>query len=239
MVPTQLCLPVGFRHAASVPSGPVPADARPPAAEARRLRPRAGGGRPRRGPRRPPGLRARRAALRHPDAPRPRRRPGLRPRLRGEPHAPRARRRDPRLPHGDARRRDRARALRLRALDELPVRGRARDRRRRDRARGEADRARGLHREARAGALGRGAEPEPDGAEGDLRAAPAPRRGVREDPHRRPRRRDTPDAELDVWAGHLPLVVRALDPVPDPALRPGIPVPDALRDYRRAGLVEP
>ena len=50
---------------------------------------------------------------------------------------------------------------------------------------------------------------------------------------------DTPDAELDVWAGHLPLVVRALDPVPDPALRPGIPVPDALRDYRRAGLVEP
>ena len=50
---------------------------------------------------------------------------------------------------------------------------------------------------------------------------------------------DTPDAELDVWAGHLPLVVRALDPVPDPALRPGIPVPDALREYRRAGLVEP
>ena len=55
--------------------------------------------------------------------------------------------------------------------------------------RGEADRARGLHREAPAGALGRGAEPDRDGAEGDLRAAPAPRRGVREDPHRRPRRR--------------------------------------------------
>jgi uncharacterized protein len=50
---------------------------------------------------------------------------------------------------------------------------------------------------------------------------------------------DTPDAELEVWAGHLPLVVRALDPVPDPALRPGIPLPDALRDYRRPGLVEP
>jgi len=49
---------------------------------------------------------------------------------------------------------------------------------------------------------------------------------------------DTPDAELDVWAGHLPLVVHALDPVPDPALRPGIPVPDALREYRRAGLVD-
>lgn len=49
---------------------------------------------------------------------------------------------------------------------------------------------------------------------------------------------DTPDAELDVWAGHLPLAVTALDPVPDPALRPGIPVPPALRPYRRPGLVE-
>jgi nitroimidazol reductase NimA-like FMN-containing flavoprotein (pyridoxamine 5'-phosphate oxidase superfamily) len=49
---------------------------------------------------------------------------------------------------------------------------------------------------------------------------------------------DTPDAELDVWAGHVPLVVRALAPVPDPALRPGIAVPDALRPYRRPGLVE-
>jgi len=49
---------------------------------------------------------------------------------------------------------------------------------------------------------------------------------------------DTPDAELDVWAGHLPFVVTALDPVPDPSLRPGIPVPPALRPYRRPGLVE-
>jgi hypothetical protein len=48
---------------------------------------------------------------------------------------------------------------------------------------------------------------------------------------------DTPDAMLDVWAGHVPLVVRALDPVPDPALRPGIPVPPAVRRYRRPGLV--
>jgi hypothetical protein len=47
----------------------------------------------------------------------------------------------------------------------------------------------------------------------------------------------TPDAELDVWAGHLPLVVTALDPVPDPTLRPGIEVPPALRPYRRPGLV--
>ena len=50
---------------------------------------------------------------------------------------------------------------------------------------------------------------------------------------------DTPDAELDVWAGQLPLAVRALAPVPDPALRPGIVLPDALADYRRPGLVEP
>jgi hypothetical protein len=48
---------------------------------------------------------------------------------------------------------------------------------------------------------------------------------------------DTPDALLDVWAGHVPLVVRALAPVPDPSLRPGIPVPPALRRYRRPGLV--
>ena len=49
---------------------------------------------------------------------------------------------------------------------------------------------------------------------------------------------DTTDAELDVWAGHVPFVLTALDPVPDPSLRPGIPVPPALRPYRRPGLVE-
>lgn len=48
---------------------------------------------------------------------------------------------------------------------------------------------------------------------------------------------DTPDAELDVWAGYLPLVTTALDPVPDVSLRPGIPVPSGLRPYRRPGLV--
>ena len=48
---------------------------------------------------------------------------------------------------------------------------------------------------------------------------------------------DTPDAELDVWAGHLPLAVQALAPVPDPALRSGIPVPPGLAPYRREGLV--
>ena len=49
---------------------------------------------------------------------------------------------------------------------------------------------------------------------------------------------DTPDAELDVWAGHLPLVVRALAAVPDDGLRPRIPLPAALQPYRRPGLVE-
>ena len=48
---------------------------------------------------------------------------------------------------------------------------------------------------------------------------------------------DTPDADLDVWAGHLPLVMQALEPVPDPTLRPGIPLPTGLRPYRRTGLV--
>jgi nitroimidazol reductase NimA-like FMN-containing flavoprotein (pyridoxamine 5'-phosphate oxidase superfamily) len=55
--------------------------------------------------------------------------------------------------------------------------------------------------------------------------------------HGGPEDGDTPDAELEVWAGHVPLVMRALEPVSDPALRPGIPVPPGLRPYRRPGLV--
>jgi nitroimidazol reductase NimA-like FMN-containing flavoprotein (pyridoxamine 5'-phosphate oxidase superfamily) len=47
---------------------------------------------------------------------------------------------------------------------------------------------------------------------------------------------DTPDAELNVWAGHIPLVTRALAPVPAPELRDGIPVPPYARRYRRPGL---
>lgn len=47
---------------------------------------------------------------------------------------------------------------------------------------------------------------------------------------------DTPDAALDVWAGHIPLVVRALPPVPDEALRPGVTAPASVRRYRRSGL---
>lgn len=47
---------------------------------------------------------------------------------------------------------------------------------------------------------------------------------------------DTPDADLDIWAGEIPLVVSSLPAVPDPALRPGIPVPAYARRYRRIGL---
>jgi len=46
---------------------------------------------------------------------------------------------------------------------------------------------------------------------------------------------DGPDGDLDVWAGEIPLRTVRLDPVADPALRAGIPVPDHLRD----GLIAP
>ena len=49
---------------------------------------------------------------------------------------------------------------------------------------------------------------------------------------------DSPDAELDIWAGHIPLVLRALEPVPAPDLRKGIPVPKYARHYRRSGLTD-
>jgi uncharacterized protein len=48
----------------------------------------------------------------------------------------------------------------------------------------------------------------------------------------------TPDGELDVWAGNVPLVVTAKAPVPDPALRPGIPVPPYAAEYHRPGLTD-
>jgi uncharacterized protein len=44
---------------------------------------------------------------------------------------------------------------------------------------------------------------------------------------------DTPDAELGLWAGELPLVSIWQDPVPDPALPAGIAVPGHIRS--RAG----
>jgi nitroimidazol reductase NimA-like FMN-containing flavoprotein (pyridoxamine 5'-phosphate oxidase superfamily) len=49
---------------------------------------------------------------------------------------------------------------------------------------------------------------------------------------------DTPDAALDVWAGHIPLHVVAEAPVPSPDLRPGIPVPAYAAHYERPGLTD-
>ena len=49
---------------------------------------------------------------------------------------------------------------------------------------------------------------------------------------------DSPDGALDVWAGNIPLTVAAKTPIPDPALRPGIPVPPYAGDYRRPGLTD-
>lgn len=47
---------------------------------------------------------------------------------------------------------------------------------------------------------------------------------------------DMPDADLDVWAGHIPLTTKAGSPVAAPGLRAGIPVPSYARTYRRPGL---
>ena len=45
---------------------------------------------------------------------------------------------------------------------------------------------------------------------------------------------DSPDAALPVWAGHVPLMTVAGEPVPCPHLLPGIPVPREVAGYRRA-----
>ena len=44
---------------------------------------------------------------------------------------------------------------------------------------------------------------------------------------------ESEDAELPVWAGHVPLRLVAGAPVPCPHLRPGIPVPDEVANYSR------
>ncbi|MFE9603247.1 pyridoxamine 5'-phosphate oxidase family protein [Streptomyces hokutonensis] len=46
---------------------------------------------------------------------------------------------------------------------------------------------------------------------------------------------DGPDAELGLWAGTLPLTSTWGTPVPDPALPPGIPVPDHIARREGAG----
>jgi uncharacterized protein len=43
----------------------------------------------------------------------------------------------------------------------------------------------------------------------------------------------TEDAELPVWAGHVPLRLVASEPVPCPHLRPGIPMPPEIARYAR------
>ena len=44
---------------------------------------------------------------------------------------------------------------------------------------------------------------------------------------------ESEDAELPVWAGHVPVRLVAGEPVPCPHLRPGIPVPDDIANYQR------
>jgi uncharacterized protein len=44
---------------------------------------------------------------------------------------------------------------------------------------------------------------------------------------------ESEDAELPVWAGHVPLSLVAGEPIPCPHLRPGIPVPDEVAHYAR------
>ena len=39
---------------------------------------------------------------------------------------------------------------------------------------------------------------------------------------------DTPDGGLNVWAGVLPIQTGWASPIPDPALRPGIPLPESV-----------
>jgi len=46
---------------------------------------------------------------------------------------------------------------------------------------------------------------------------------------------DSPDAELDIWAGVIPLRTVSGDPVPDPALKPGLSTPEYTIGYRRPG----
>jgi len=47
-----------------------------------------------------------------------------------------------------------------------------------------------------------------------------------------PPRDDEADLSLDVWAGEIPLRPISLDPVPDPLLRAGIPVPPSVGRFR-------
>jgi nitroimidazol reductase NimA-like FMN-containing flavoprotein (pyridoxamine 5'-phosphate oxidase superfamily) len=50
-----------------------------------------------------------------------------------------------------------------------------------------------------------------------------------------PPKDDDEDYELPIWAGVIPLEIRAGEPVPDPRLGPGIEAPDYVGRYRRPG----
>lgn len=50
---------------------------------------------------------------------------------------------------------------------------------------------------------------------------------------------DEPDYELPVWAGVIPLADRAGEPIPDPRLGAGIPVPGTISRYARPGAAAP
>ncbi len=50
---------------------------------------------------------------------------------------------------------------------------------------------------------------------------------------------DGPDGALGVWAGEIPLELIAGTPVADPALAPGVAMPEYVRDFARPGLVRP
>jgi len=46
---------------------------------------------------------------------------------------------------------------------------------------------------------------------------------------------DSPDADLPVWAGNLPLRTVVGEPVPDPEAKQDLPVPDSVRNFTRPG----
>ena len=46
---------------------------------------------------------------------------------------------------------------------------------------------------------------------------------------------DTPDGALNVWAGVLPVRTGWASPIPDPGLRPGIPLPESVRHLLAGG----
>ena len=46
---------------------------------------------------------------------------------------------------------------------------------------------------------------------------------------------DSPDADLPIWAGNIPMKTVTLPPVPDPALKHDLPAPDYAVRYKRPG----